>query len=177
MRVKYGFEGAHRRSRGRWHSRVLLAIDGSVVADLAARAAVEEAEATGSELHVVHVGRLPNFLMQDPDVAGYDCKLYDEIQRESQERLRKLTWRVKVAGGTVAASHLRMGWPGREIARLAEEIGASVIVVGSRGRGRLRRALTGSVSDTVVRNASCPVLVVRRGTPYGSLVVRSEVAR
>jgi nucleotide-binding universal stress UspA family protein len=70
-----------------------------------------------------------------------------------------------------------MGWPGREIARLAEEIGASVIVVGSRGRGRLRCALTGSVSDTVVRNASCPVLVVRRGTPYGSLVVRSEVAR
>jgi nucleotide-binding universal stress UspA family protein len=122
MRVKYGFEGAHRRSRGRWHSRVLLAIDGSVVADLAARAAVEEAEATGSELHVVHIGRLPNFLMQDPDVVGYDCKLYDEIQRESQERLRKLTWRVKVAGGTVAAP--TSGWGGR----------------GGRSRGSRRRS-------------------------------------
>jgi len=150
---------------GRPAAKVLLATGGSVEADLASLAAVEEAEATGSELHVVHVGRLPNFLMQDPDVVGHDCKLYDEIEQESRERLRRLTWRVKVAGGTVAASHLRMGWPGHEIVRLGKEIGADMIVVGSRDRGRLRRALAGSVSDSVVRHAPCPVLVVRPGTP------------
>jgi nucleotide-binding universal stress UspA family protein len=138
--------------------------------------AVEQAEATGSELHVVHVGRLPNFLMQDPDVVGHDCELYVELERESRERLRRVAWQLKVAGGTVAAAHLRMGWPGREIARLGEEIGAGVIVVGSRGRGRLRRAIAGSVSDSVVRHARCPVLVVSPGAPRGSSMGRFEAA-
>jgi nucleotide-binding universal stress UspA family protein len=156
--------------------KVLLAIDGSARAELAARAAIEQADARGWELHVLHVGRLPNFLMQDPGVVGHDCKLYDDIERESQERLRKLVWRVKVAGGTVAAAYLRMGRPGREIVRLGEEIGAGVIVVGSRGRGRLRRTLTGSTSGSVVRHALCPVLVVRRDTPSGSLAARERAA-
>jgi nucleotide-binding universal stress UspA family protein len=44
---------------------------------------------------------------------------------------------------------------------LAEEISAGLIVTGSRGRGGIRRALMGSVSDGVVRHAHCPVLVVR----------------
>ena len=66
----------------------------------------------GSELQAVHVGRLPNFLMQDPEAVGHDCKLYDKLEKESRERLRKLTWQVKVADGTVAAVHLRMGWLG-----------------------------------------------------------------
>ena len=51
--------------------------------------------------------------------------------------------------------------PDRAIVRLGEEIGAGLIVMGSRGRGRMRRALLGSVSDSVVRHAHCPVLVVR----------------
>jgi nucleotide-binding universal stress UspA family protein len=55
-----------------------------------------------------------------------------------------------------------MGKADREVVALAEEVGAGLIVVGSRGRGGLRRALMGSVSDSVVRHAHCPVLVVRR---------------
>jgi nucleotide-binding universal stress UspA family protein len=160
-RVREALDTSVTCENGRVPARILLATDGSREADLASLAAVEQAEATGSELHVVYVGRLPNFLMQDPDVVGHDCRLYDEIEQESRERLRRLTWRVRVAGGAVAASHLRMGWPGPEIARLGEEIGAGVIVVGSRERGRLRRALAGSVTRSVVRHATCPVLVVR----------------
>lgn len=162
-----------RRVYERPATKVLLAVDGSAGAELAARAAVEQAGATGSELHVVHVGRLPNFLMQDPGIVGHDCRLYDDIERESRETLRKLVWKVKVAGGTVDAAYLRMGWPGPEIVRLSEEIGAGVIVVGSRGRGRLRRTLTGSTSGSVVRHAPCPVLVVRRDAPSWSPVERA----
>jgi hypothetical protein len=43
-----------------------------------------------------------------------------------------------------------------EIVALAEEIGAGLIVMGSRGLGGIRRALMGSVSDSVVRHAHCP---------------------
>jgi nucleotide-binding universal stress UspA family protein len=60
----------------------------------------------------------------------------------------------------VQEAHLRRGRKDQEIVRLAEEIGAGLIVIGSRGRGGVRRALMGSVSDSVVRHAHCPVLVV-----------------
>jgi len=54
-----------------------------------------------------------------------------------------------------------MGNPAAEIVELAEELGVGLVVVGSRGLGGVRRALMGSVSDSVVRHAHCPVLVVR----------------
>ena len=48
------------------------------------------------------------------------------------------------------------------IVNLADQLGAGLIVMGSRGLGGIRRALMGSVSDSVVRHAHCPVMVVRR---------------
>jgi nucleotide-binding universal stress UspA family protein len=54
-----------------------------------------------------------------------------------------------------------MGDAAMEIVHLAEDIEAGLVVMGSRGRGGIRRALMGSVSDSVVRHAHCPVLVVR----------------
>ncbi len=65
----------------------------------------------------------------------------------------------------MAQAHLRVGKPDVEIAALAEEIGAGLIVVGSRGLGAMRRVLMGSVSSSVVRHAHCPVLVVRKEEP------------
>ena len=57
--------------------------------------------------------------------------------------------------------HLRVSEPpDRAIVRLGKEIGAELIVMGSRGPDRMQRVLLSSVSDTVVRHAHCPVLVV-----------------
>ena len=141
--------------------RILLATDGSEQAELAVLRAVDLADATHSELHVVHVGVVPIFLKSYPGTLGYERRLYEQIEEESRELLRKLSWRVKVAGGTVAGTHLRMGQVALEIVALAEELQADLIVMGSRGLGGVRRALMGSVSDSVVRHAHCPVLVVR----------------
>ena len=69
---------------------------------------------------------------------------------------------MRAVGGTVAQAHLRMGTPAAEIVELAEELGVGLVVVGSRGLGGIRRALMGSVSDSVVRHAHCLVLVVRK---------------
>jgi nucleotide-binding universal stress UspA family protein len=56
------------------------------------------------------------------------------------------------------------GDPGRALCQLAADIGASALIIGSRGRGGLKRAFLGSVSDYVVRNAPCPVVVSRGAT-------------
>jgi nucleotide-binding universal stress UspA family protein len=143
-------------------TRILLATDGSEEAELATLRAVDLADATHSELHVVHVGVVPIFLQSYPGTLGYYGKLYEQIEEESSKLLREQSWRVKAAGGTVAGTHLRMGQVDLEIVALAEELGAGLIVIGSRGLGGVRRALMGSVSDSVVRHAHCPVLVVRQ---------------
>ena len=146
-------------------TRILLASDGSEEAELARTTAVDMAQSTDSELHVVHVGVVPTFLASDPATLGYDRKLYEElyeeIEEESRELLRKLSWQVKVAGGTVAETHLRMGEVDLEIVALAKEVGAGLIVMGCRGHRGIRRAIEGSISDGVIRHAPCPVLVVR----------------
>lgn len=60
--------------------------------------------------------------------------------------------------------HVRLGSPADEILQLAEEVGAHLVLVGSHGRTGLKRMLMGSVSEKVVREAGCPVLVVRDRT-------------
>jgi len=143
-------------------TRLLLATDGSEEAELAALRAVDLADATDSELHVVHVGVIPTLLVSYPGTLGYERRLYQQIEVDSRQRLRELSWRVKAAGGTVAGSHLRVGAVALEGVALAEDLGAGLVVMGSRGGRGVRRAVMGSVSDSVVRHAHCPVLVVRQ---------------
>jgi nucleotide-binding universal stress UspA family protein len=64
-------------------------------------------------------------------------------------------------GLTSAEVRILAGEPGAAICQLAAEVSAEAIVVGTRGRGRLKRALLGSVSDHVVRNAPCSVVVTK----------------
>ncbi len=146
---------------GTFPTRILLAIDGSEEAELASRKAVDLADEIDSELYVVHVGQLPNFLSGGPGTVGYDGILYKQIEQESRELFRKLVWQVKVSGGTVVGAYLRMGEVDLEIVGLAKELGADMIVMGCRGRRGIRRMIGGSVSDAVIRHAPCPVLVVR----------------
>jgi nucleotide-binding universal stress UspA family protein len=142
-------------------TRILLATDGSEEAELATNRAMDLAQSTDSELHVVHVGVVPLFLESYPGTLGYYDKLYERIEEESRERLRKESLRVKAAGGTVAGAHLRMGKVDLEIVALAEELRADLIVMGCRGHRGIRRAIEGSISDGVIRHAPCPMLLVR----------------
>ena len=135
-------------------TKVLLATDGSGDAELAATTAASLAKSTGSELHVVHVWRpVPS--------VHFDALIRQEMRREAQEILDAQVKKIEGLGGSVAQAHLREGGTAEEIVAVAAEIRAGLVAVGSRGRGRIRRALMGSVSDAVVRHAHCPVMVVR----------------
>jgi nucleotide-binding universal stress UspA family protein len=143
-----------------FQGRILLATDGSPHAAAAARTATELAEATGSKLHVVAVGRsFPSGVYESYTETETGRR---DLRQEAQDVLDEQVRNIEEAGGKVAIAHLKMGERRDEaIVHLAEEIGAGLIVIGSRGRGGIRRALMGSVSDSVVRHAHCPVLVVR----------------
>jgi nucleotide-binding universal stress UspA family protein len=150
-------------------TKILLATDGSKEAELASRTAAELAQSTGSELHVLYVWEAANPYVEAVGLAGdepvtlrLDAELKRQFDLQARTVLDAQAEKVRVVGGTVAQAHLRMGKADHEIVTLAEEIGAGLIVMGGRGRGGIRRALMGSVSDSVVRHAHCPVLVVRQ---------------
>lgn len=150
-------------------TKILLATDGSEEATFAARSAVDVAHNTNSELHVVHVKPPLYYAAGYDDVpyAGEEAlqKQQEELDSKAQTLLDTQVEQIQAAGGTVAQTHLRAGKPDEEIVALGEEIGAGLIIMGSRGFSRLRRAHIGNVSDSVVRHAHSPVWVMRKEKP------------
>jgi nucleotide-binding universal stress UspA family protein len=133
--------------------RILLATDGSEDAARATEAASDLARRSGAELHVVHVWH---------DVRGFAHDFVKrELRRQGQEILDEQVERVRAAGGEVAKAHLRRGRTSNEVIALSEEIGAGLLVVGSRGLGTVQRILMGSQSEEIVHRAQIPVLVLR----------------
>jgi nucleotide-binding universal stress UspA family protein len=140
-------------------TKVLLATDGSREAELAARTAVDLANSTNSELHVVTVA-LGN---PDPIYHIHEASLryetYEEalqaVKGEAQKVLDEQVQKLEEAGVSVKEAHLRIGERrDQAIVHLAEELGAGLIVMGSRGLGGVRRALMGSVSNGLVQHSA-----------------------
>jgi nucleotide-binding universal stress UspA family protein len=93
--------------------------------------------------------------------AAFD-ELRGALQAEGERVVAETANRLGIDDADTRVLH---GHPGRSLCALAEEIDASVMVMGTRGRGGIKRALLGSVSDYVTRNAPCPVLIARDTTP------------
>jgi nucleotide-binding universal stress UspA family protein len=143
---------------------VLLATDGSRESNRAAGMAITLSEKLGSELHVVHVGPMPEEYI-DPRLAIPEPEFWNMMRERAEEeakpKLNEQVQKIREVGGKVSGAHVRIGLPDAEIVGLAEELGAGLVVLGSRGLGPLKRVLMGSVSDSVVHHAHSPVLVVR----------------
>lgn len=133
-------------------AKIVLATDGSEGAALAARAAVDLSKRTGSELHAMHAWS-----------TRFESYIRAQLKQEAQNLLAEQVKRIKDTGGDVVQAHLKEGHAIDEILDLAEEIGAGLIVMGSRGLGPVKRLVVGSVSEGVVHRTSHPVLVHRGG--------------
>ena len=143
-------------------TKILVATDGSKEAVLAAETAAQLAKGTGSQLHVVYVLQPERYEpYPGPEMwEGWEASL-ERAKRHARSWVERQAERIRGEGAKAVEGHLALGKPAEEIVRLAEELGVGLIVVGSRGLGGITRALLGSVSDSVVRHAHCPVLVVR----------------
>ena len=133
---------------------IVHATDGSPEAAQALEVAMELARDTGAQLAVVSVHII------HPGGKGLSPPITEVEQSHGAEHLAETAVATARAAGIDARAYVATGEPAKEIIRVAEEIGADLIVVGSRGFGPVRGALFGSVSRAIVGRSKIPVTVV-----------------
>jgi len=136
---------------------ILIAIDGSEHAFKAARIAGEIANTMGSETLwvVVAFDPVPGYLGQPLMQEAIDerVKQTDAILNKGLEEIGKISGTLK--------TEVLAGPPAEAVLSVAGTRQVDLIVMGTRGLGRLAGALVGSQSQKVVAHAHCPVLLVR----------------
>jgi nucleotide-binding universal stress UspA family protein len=141
---------------------VLLCTDGSDLA-LGALAAGLAVLGPDAELAVVTVMHEPDpSLVTGTGFAGgvVSSEEFDAAMEAAGAVAAEIVTATQQALGLSGGPfHVLTGSPGPAICQLATDLSAQAVVLGSQGRGGLKRAVLGSVSDHVVRNAPCPVVV------------------
>jgi len=140
---------------------ILVGTDFSLCAARAFGFAVSLAASQGAKIHILHVLVEP---IQAFDVAGALPYLDVTTQKEWEEATRKrLAQAVASAGkrGVVATSEIVWGRPSDALVDAAKRTKASLLVLGTHGRGALEKLLIGSTAERVLRLSPVPVLTVR----------------
>jgi nucleotide-binding universal stress UspA family protein len=133
---------------------ILFPTDFSTASDAALPHAEALAKQTSASLLILHV--------EEPPLAYGAGELYYGLPEPSSERILKMLEQITPTDPTISFKHrLTIGDPAGEIVRIASEEGVQMIVLGTHGRSGISRMLMGSVAETVVRRAPCPVLVYR----------------
>jgi nucleotide-binding universal stress UspA family protein len=137
---------------------VLVAFDFSDTSMSALTYGENLAHTFGGRLHVLHVADV---------IATSAAQFYPEGPGDPEVKATELAMNQLRAflsshDGPAATPAVRLSRsPADEIVKYAKEVHADIVVVGTHGRGGVSRLLMGSVAEHVVRNAPCPVLVVR----------------
>jgi nucleotide-binding universal stress UspA family protein len=137
---------------------IVIGTDGSPSAAAAVRGGAEVARGSGARVHLVTAY---------PDIPSYRETIRSSAKAEAidlQEVAEAVLARavgVLEAEGVEVETHAREGDPADVIIRVAEEVGAELIVVGSRGLTGLERFLLGSVSSKLSQHAPTSLMVVR----------------
>ncbi len=137
-------------------AKILVPFDGSPHSRRALETAAELAQRIGSAVHVVYAyDRLPAYL-GEPNMRD----LLNRVLTEARHVVEPAVARLQNKGVPVTSDVLE-GPPAEAILRVAEAERFDLIVMGSRGLGRLEGLLLGSVSDRVLHHAKVPVLIIR----------------
>src|SRR6185369_10411182 len=145
---------------------IVVGIDYSPASDLALERAFELATARPpAEVHVVSVINLygpQGIVAGSAEPVGMNSVTLAEatsaLERYVEQRRSSFQGALDSVG---VRCHLRLDAPATEVAQMAADLEADLVVVGTHGRRGIARLLLGSVAEAVVRLAPCPVLVVR----------------
>jgi len=148
-------------TQGRPFSKILVAYDGSASAQAALDVAIEMAKKDNASLAAVSVSSVPTALPLGPGGGGFD-KIVLESRKEAEDLLEQV--KEKAAKNDVKINtEVLNGTHGiaAAIVNYAESKKSDLIVMGTRGRTKLKKMLLGSVAQGVVTYAPCTVMVVR----------------
>jgi len=141
------------------YRKIVVPIDFSEHSSAALDAAIDLARTYGATLHLVHCYPI------DPGaISPYGIVIPEGFDRDVREAAgRELAqWGERAAAqGVAVEQHLSSMFPAEVIARIADQIGAELIVMGTRGRSGLKHVLLGSIAERTLRLAHCPVLAVK----------------
>ncbi len=139
--------------------RILFPTDLSDGSITAADFALDVAESSHSELHILYVNDPRDVVA----MAVYSCPSL--VASSAEVELKKEMERLKQSLIKLPCRyHYVTGEPAHEICRLAKNESIDLIVMSSHGRSGTSRLLLGSVAERVMRNAHCPVLIVKQPT-------------
>lgn len=140
------------------YSTILAPVDGSSESELSFRKAIEVAKRNNAKLIIAHV--IDTRAIQTP--TGFEGNFTDEIVRQTKTLMADYENIARSSGLENVATHVEYGSPKVMIARdLPEEHNIDLIMIGATGLNAVERLFIGSVSEYVIRNAPCDVLVVR----------------
>lgn len=131
---------------------VMVAVDFGVTSILAFEVAVDLARRVAAPLDIVHIAAPVSLELQAAGLLG----AHDEDANAELDRLRARA----EAAGVVTATHLRHEAIVFGLLGALAELQPFVVVLGSHGRGGVPRALLGSISESIARRSTVPVLVV-----------------
>jgi nucleotide-binding universal stress UspA family protein len=138
---------------------IVVATDFSECADAALAYAAELGAQLDATLHLVHAITIPAMGVAEMGIAYASVNMESETkaaQASLDERVSRHRDRV-----SFAPTRLEVGDARDVIDKVAELIGADLVVMGTHGRRGVRRMLLGSIAESVVRSAPCPVLTIR----------------
>ena len=135
--------------------RILVPIDFSETSKAALRYGVELARALGSQLYLLNV---PSQKSEAAE-AEFSIGPFESMRNAAHDRLGPLLSEREMRELRPECA-MRLCTPSEEIVQHAAEHEIDLIVMGTHGRDGIARAMLGSVAETVVRRATCPVLTV-----------------
>ncbi|MDD5398658.1 MAG: universal stress protein [Dehalococcoidia bacterium] len=118
----------------------------------------------GATLHVVNVVPLVPIVEAPIGVesASFNVASYQqELEGQAQKSLKSLT-EQKISRGITAVTEVLIGNAAGEVMRYAGENAVDMIVIATHGLSGWRRFISGSTTEQIVRQASCPVLTIRK---------------
>jgi nucleotide-binding universal stress UspA family protein len=146
---------------------ILCGVDGSVESQDALKVAEQYARRLGARLVLAHVveDTSVDYAALDPMAGGLGAgSLVLAATEQRAEAGEMLLKQMAIdAGVEHAEQRVSFGYPAERLAGLADDEGAELIVVGSRGRSAFKAAFLGSVSKTLIGVARCPILIVPSG--------------
>ena len=140
------------------YKKIFFASDGSDNAHRAGLAAIELAQDLSlKSIIVIHIAISPPAQSR---MIKADFDAHTLLEEDAKE-IMKQTFEEIDKAGLSAEVHVAIGDPADEIVKIAKNEDADLLVIGSRGLGSITGVLIGSVSQKIVHEASCPVMIVK----------------